>query len=132
MSTKSYFPLSASVEFIKDIDLYKEEKPYTYITQDPDTGFDADITNIQTEWVQDVAMHDIRSYTNELSFDTNGFKYFTHDTLLGTRFEEEEFNEDVREMTVFIEKQLQGEKAIKFDFRVCVKRALLYSNRHGR
>lgn len=116
------FSVVSLCRVIKDINLYNEEKPYTYITQDPDIGFDAEFTNLQTQWVENVVIHDIRNYNTELSIDVDRFKYFTHDTLLGTRFDEDGFNEDIREMITVIERQLQAEKAIKFDFRVCIKK----------
>ena len=111
--------LCASFEFIKDLDLYKEEKPYRLTTFNLETGFDVEHTNIETEWVKDVKVHDVRNHNGELSLDKDGFKYFIHETVLGTRFEDDKFDEDIEAMTIFVKNELQAEKAIRTDFRVC-------------
>lgn len=111
--------LCASFEFIKDLDLYKEEKPYRLTTFNLETGFDVEHTNIETEWVKDVKVHDVRNHNGELSLDEDGFKYFIHETVLGTRFEDDKFDEDIEAMTIYVKNELQAEKAIRTDFRVC-------------
>jgi hypothetical protein len=98
-----------------------EEKPYHCAKFDAEQGHDIEYTNIQTEWVHDVEVHDVRERTDHLSLETNGFKYVTYETELGTRFEEEAFRHDMEEIKEFVRDELQAEHAIHYDFRVSGK-----------
>jgi hypothetical protein len=110
--------LSVAFEYLANLDVYKVEKPYNI----SDCSFDAlsgsEQTNIKTVWHHNVPVEDVRGRELQLSFDKEGFEYLQHDTPLGTRFQEDLVNDDLKEMTEVVRKKCGAQKAICYDIRV--------------
>ncbi|KAF4959029.1 hypothetical protein FGADI_1907 [Fusarium gaditjirri] len=69
----------AELSFIKDLDLYKQEKPYLLFVGKPANAENAKHTNIELETVPNIPVHDVRDRHHEYTVDEHGFQFVTHE-----------------------------------------------------
>ncbi|EEP78484.1 predicted protein [Uncinocarpus reesii 1704] len=81
--------ITAQLNFLKPIDSYKTEKPYWLFIGKPETAPDVDLTNVVTETVTDIPVHDVRGHEEKYSLDEHGFQFIKHNQTFQA-FEDEE------------------------------------------
>ena len=106
-----------SLEYIGDLDLYKTTKPY-YVGCAAKEVPEDERTNIETVWVHDVPVHDVRGVEHTLSFEKEGFKFYVQETSLGVVFSEAEVNTEVKSLADLLRRDIRAEKAVCYDMRV--------------
>lgn len=102
--------------FIKDLPLYKEEKPFAIDQLLPNTDFP--ITNIEYE-KHEIQVHDVRDDESKPEFDTHSFCYVNYPSKFGhLKTEEEMMWPYAKETTDLLKEKFGTDRAICFDLRV--------------
>ncbi|KAH6662146.1 hypothetical protein B0J14DRAFT_707764 [Halenospora varia] len=101
--------------FIKDLPLYKEEKPFAIDQLLPNADFP--ITNIEYE-KHEIQVHDIRDDESKPKFDTHSFCYVNHPSKFShLKTEEEMMWPYAKETTDLLKEKFGTDRAICFDLR---------------
>lgn len=117
----SYLPQDAvsKIKYIKDLELYKREKPFQILIDIPKDAPDQRYTNLDYE-DREEKFHDVRGKEQMYSLDDHGFAYRHHDFA----FDEYENRAAVEanylpKIEHFIKKEIQDvDKVFFFDWRV--------------
>lgn len=106
-----------SFDYLKDLDLYKKEKPY-YCSMALEPKLEHARTNLEFESV-DTLVQDLRGYENELSIDRHGLEYITLRTCdLYTGIEQFPVTAYIKEITQFMKIRFDAEICFCYSFRV--------------
>ena len=123
----SYLPQDtvSSIKYIKDIELYKKEKPFQILIDIPKHAPDQRHTNVVYEEREEI-FNDVRGKEQEYSLDDHGFTYrhydFAFDEYQDRAAVEAKYLPKLEE---FIKREVQDvDKVFFFDWRVCIYQSL--------
>jgi hypothetical protein len=106
------------IDHISDLELYEREKPF-YMIQGEGEGLPPSaLSNIVLETRNDVLVHDLRGNEAGLDLEKDRFKYFLHDTKVGTRFGDDDVKHDLEELAAWMKQEVGADKAVCYDYRV--------------
>ena len=112
--------IQASLEFLADIPLYEEEKPYLALLP-PHHGFNPDIKrmdNLEWETHSDITIKDIRDSCDRYTIDECGFQVLEHSSK-ATGFDTESELRAYREETeALLRDNLQASLVLCYDLKV--------------
>jgi len=112
----SHHNVLASMNFIADSPLYKNEKPYHFES----STIPGDVmTNLVFETHHGIPVQDVRGREDTFSIDYDGFKYLKHTSKVSSQVGTTEYiYEYLEEITSLIKKEFEAAKVICYDFRL--------------
>lgn len=117
--TETAIRSKGTVEYLKDLDRYKAEKPYTL-------GFDIELedeserTNLECE-KRDIVIHDLREKWREVNINDHGFELQPLPAdVVDTYFADIEPLAEIEGAALVLRKRFKTEHVIVFDHRVCL------------
>ena len=118
----SYTPHHAisTIRYLKDLELYKHEKPFQILTDIPESARDQRFTNLEYEEVEET-FSDIRGNEDTFTLNDHGFTYrhhnFNFDQYENREAVEADYLPKIEEL---IKEQVEDvDKIFIFDWRVC-------------
>ncbi|KAF5228607.1 hypothetical protein FAUST_10975 [Fusarium austroamericanum] len=110
----------ADLCFIKDLQLYKREKPYLLFVGKPASAEHEKHTNVELETVSNVPVHDVRGRQHEYTIDEHGFQFVTHQQMFSDFDNENLISQHyLREVEKVISKNIPyANRVLVFDWRL--------------
>lgn len=112
--------VSATIEYLQRLDLYKSEKPY-WCFLPPKEGFDPDkqrLDNLEWEDHSEITIHDIRESINDFKIDECGFQVIHHQSMIPELDTEPHINEYRKETEEMLRTSMQAEYVHCYDHRL--------------
>ncbi|KAL9124331.1 MAG: hypothetical protein Q9217_006331 [Psora testacea] len=115
--------VTAQLGFIKPLDLYTKEKPYWLFLGRPEHMPDVDLTNVKTDTIAGIPLHDVRGREDSYSLDKYGFRFIkTNQTFQAFDNEQRIIDEYLPQAEKLIKNNIPyAEKIHIYDWRVINK-----------
>ena len=132
MPSTVYNDIRVELNHLADLPLWEKEKPYE-LNVDLPPG----VPYTNCEYTRhEVDIRDLRTSDTELGFDTTGFKYIKHSSQclppfdgLGDESDDSAVVPYLAETIKLVQEQLEAEKVVAIDWRVCTSIASCWAPR---
>ena len=123
--------VTAKLNFIKPLDLYTKEKPYWLFIGKPEHGPDVELTNVKTETIDGISLHDVRGHEANFCLDEHGFQFIENNqTFQAFDSEQRIIDEYLPQAEKVIKDYIPyAEKTYIYDWRVIKKIRILSTKR---